>query len=155
RDAMSGFVFFNIEGNLRYDANAQLLGIHGGRLLISKALASNLGRERDAGAQAGTISIDTAVAPIATSTVVNGKVESSTLPPGNPLVPGGHVPVPGPDIIVGDVSDMVQADPSGDSQVGLGIGTTSCNNGDQPVHFFAIPNTDHSVVTQNLYRMNG
>ena len=47
RDAMSGFVFFNIEGNLHYDASTQLLGIQDGRLLISKALASNLGRARD------------------------------------------------------------------------------------------------------------
>ena len=155
RDAISGFVFFNIEGNLYYDASRQLLGIQGGRLLISEALANRLGRAREAGTQAGTISIDTAVTPIATSTVVNGKLESSTLPPGNALVPGGHVPAPGPDIIVGDLSAMVQADPSSGTQVGLGIGTTSCNNGDQPVHFFAIPNTDHSVVTQNLYRMSG
>jgi len=155
RDAISGFVFFNIEGNLYYDASTQLLGIQGGRLLISEALANRLGRAREAGTQAGTISIDTAVTPIATSTVVNGKLESSTLPPGNALVPGGHVAAPGPDIIVGDLSAMVQADPSSGTQVGLGIGTTSCNNGDQPVHFFAIPNTDHSVVTQNLYRMSG
>src|SRR6478736_3452052 len=34
RDAMSGFVFFNIEGNLHYDASTQLLGIQDGRLLI-------------------------------------------------------------------------------------------------------------------------
>ena len=113
RDAMSGFVFFKIEGNLHYDASTQLLGIQGGRLLISEALANNLGRAREAGTQAGTISIDTAMVPIATSTVVNGKVESSTLPPGNALVPGGgHVPVPGPDIIVGDLSAMVEATPT-------------------------------------------
>jgi hypothetical protein len=158
RDAMSGFVFFNVKGNLSYEANTQLLGIQGGRLLISEALANSLGRPREAGTQAGTISIETAVTPIATSTVVNGKLESSTLPPGNALVPGGHVPVPGPDIIVGDLTAMVEASPTpnpSDTQVGLGIATTSCNNGDQPVHFFAIPNTDHSVVTQNLYRMSG
>jgi len=155
RDAMSGFVFFNIEGNLYdYDANKQLLGIHGGRLLISEALANRLGRAREAGRQAGTISIDTAVTPIAKTIVVNGKVESSVLPPGNALVPGGHVPVPGPDIIVGDLPAMVQAGSSG-TQVGLGIATTSCNNGDQPVHFFAIPNTDHSVICENFYRMSG
>jgi hypothetical protein len=159
RDAMSGFVFFNIEGNLHYDASTQLLGIQGGRLLISKAFASSLGHAREAGTQAGTISIDTAVTPIATSTVVNGKVESSTLPPGNALVPGGgHVPVPGPDIIVGDLPAMVEASPTpsaNDTQVGLGIATTSCNNGDQPVDFFAIPNTSHSVICENFYRMSG
>src|SRR6516162_6296339 len=57
RDANSGFVFFNIEGNLHYDASTQLLGIQGGRLLISKALAGNIGHPREAGMQAGTISI--------------------------------------------------------------------------------------------------
>jgi hypothetical protein len=159
RDAITGFVFFNIEGNLYdYNASTQHLSIQDGRLLISEAFANNLGRAREAGTQAGTISIDTAVAPIATSTVVNGKVESSTLPPGNALVPRGHVPVPGPDIIVGDLSAMVEATPApspSDPQVGLGIGTTSCNNGDQPVHFFAIPDTDHSVISMNLYRMSG
>ena len=159
RDATSGFVFFNIEGNLHYDANTQQqLGIQGGRVLISEALANNLGHPREAGTQAGTISIDTAVTPIATSTVVNGKVESSILPPNNALVPGGHVPVPGPDIIVGDLPAMVEASPTpnpSDTQVGLGIATTSCNNGDQPVHFFAIPNTDHSVICENFYRMSG
>ena len=89
---------------------------------------------------------------------MNGKVESSILPPNNALVPGGHVPVPGPDIIVGDLPAMVEASPTpnpSDTQVGLGIATTSCNNGDQPVHFFAIPNTDHSVICENLYRMSG
>src|SRR5262249_50019223 len=40
RDASSGFVFFNIEGNLYYDASTQLLGVQGGRLLISEALAN-------------------------------------------------------------------------------------------------------------------
>ena len=127
-------------------------------LLISEALANNLGHPREAGTQAGTISIDTAVNPISTSTVVNGKVESSILPPNNALVPGGHVPVPGPDIIVGDLPAMVEASPTpnpSDTQVGLGIATTSCNNGDQPVHFFAIPNTDHSVICENFYRMSG
>ena len=158
RDAISGFVFFNIEGNLSYDASTQMLGIQGGRLLISKALTNNLGRAHEAGTQVGTISIDTAVAVISTSTVVNGKVESSTLPPNNALIPAGHVPVPGPDIIVGDLPAMVEASPTpnpSDPQVGLGIATTSCNNGDQPVHFFAIPNTDHSVICENLYRMSG
>ena len=43
RDGKSGFVFFNIEGNLyHYDAGAQLLSINGGRLLISKEFASAL-----------------------------------------------------------------------------------------------------------------
>jgi hypothetical protein len=44
RDGKSGFVFFNIEGNLYcYDAGAQLLSIRGGRLLISKEFANAAG----------------------------------------------------------------------------------------------------------------
>jgi hypothetical protein len=41
------------------------------------------------------------------------------------------------------------------TQVGLAIGTDSCNNGDQPVDWFALPQTDHPLVPQNLYRMSG
>ena len=41
RDGKTGFVFFNIEGNLYdYDANAQSLSIKEGRLLISKEFAT-------------------------------------------------------------------------------------------------------------------
>src|SRR5437660_7348027 len=50
RDAMSGFVFFNIQGNrYDYDATSQPFGIHGGQLLISKEFANALGRLADAG----------------------------------------------------------------------------------------------------------
>ena len=50
RDAKTGFVFFNIEGNLYgYDADAQLLTITGGRLLVSQEFANALGRPSDAG----------------------------------------------------------------------------------------------------------
>ena len=62
--------------------------------------------------------------------------------------------MPGPDIVVGDMPGLAQFGSSG-AQVGLGMGTTSCNNGDVPVHFYQLPNPDHSVVSQNLYRMSG
>ena len=39
--------------------------------------------------------------------------------------------------------------------VGLGVGTTSCNNGDQPFNWFALPQIDHPVIPQNFYRMSG
>lgn len=63
--------------------------------------------------------------------------------------------VAGPDVIVGKIEDMAQLDPSVGTQVGLAIGTDSCNNGDQPVGWFALPQTDHPVVPQNLYRLSG
>jgi hypothetical protein len=63
--------------------------------------------------------------------------------------------VPGPDVIVGDVEDVEQFGSAVGTQVGLASGTDSCNNGDQPVNWLAMPNTDHPVVPQNLYRMSG
>jgi hypothetical protein len=64
--------------------------------------------------------------------------------------------VPGPDVIVGDIEDVSQLDPQAvGTQVGLAIGTDSCNNGDQPIDWFALPQTDHPVVPQNLYRISG
>jgi hypothetical protein len=35
------------------------------------------------------------------------------------------------------------------------VATTSCNNGDQPVNFHALPETDHPFFPQNFYRMSG
>jgi hypothetical protein len=155
RDSRNGFGFFDIEGQTYdYDASTHLFHIKDGRLLISDDLAKRLGRLDAAGTTAGTISIDTAVTPIAVTTLVNGAIKASILPPVDTHTPGVPSYAPGPDIVVGDLTAMVQSGSSG-TQVGLGIGTTSCNNGDQPVPFFAIPNTNHSVVSQNLYRMSG
>ena len=41
------------------------------------------------------------------------------------------------------------------TQVGLAVGTTSCNNGEVNLDWFALPNNDHPVIPQNLYRMSG
>jgi hypothetical protein len=154
RDGKTGFVFFNIEGNLYdYDAAAHLLTIKDGRLLISEEFANTLGRPSQAGLIVGRISTATSMYPIEIKTVVNGAVQSAMLPP---LRGGAQSPesVPGPDIIVGDLPSMAQFGSAG-TQVGLGVGTTSCNNGDQPVDWFALPSTDHPVIPQNLYRMSG
>ena len=43
RDGKTGFVFFNVEGDhYDYDANARLLSITGGRLLVSNEFAKAL-----------------------------------------------------------------------------------------------------------------
>jgi hypothetical protein len=44
---------------------------------------------------------------------------------------------------------------SAGTQVGLAIGTDSCNNGDEPIDWFQLPDTDHPFIPQNLYRMSG
>ena len=153
RDGETGFVFFNIEGHLYdYDAAAHFFSAKGGRLLISEELAKKLGRPADAGAVVGEISIGATMYPIEVTTVVNGAARSSILPPRSSRSAPAFVP--GPDIIVGDMSGLAQFGSSG-TQVGLGIGTTSCNNGDQEVHFFQLPNNDHPFFCQNLYRMSG
>ena len=156
RDGKTGLVFFNIEGNLYgYDAAARLLSIKEGRLLISEEFARRLGRPAEAGMVVGRISVTTTMYPIETTTLANGAVQSSVLLPSR----GGGVQedpnsAPGPDVIVGDLSSAQQFG-SDATQVGVAIGTVSCNNGTVPLNWVAMPNTDHPVIPQNLYRMSG
>src|ERR1043166_777318 len=155
RDGKTGFLFFNIDGQLYdYDATAHELRIHSGRLLISAELANKLGRPADAGLVAGEISIATTMYPIEVTTIVNSVAQSSTLPVRHGGAPNAPDAVPGPDIIVGDLPSMAQFG-AGGSQVGLGVGTTSCNNGNVEVDWFELPDTNHNVIPQNLYRMSG
>ena len=156
RDGKTGFVFFNIEGNqYDYDAAARSLNIRGGKLLISTEFAKQLGRPADTGAVVGSISIAATMVPIEITTVVNGAAQSAILPPrsgGAQSAP--DVFAPGPDVIVGDLPSMQQFGSDG-TQVGLGVGTTSCNNGNVELDWFALSNTDHPVIPQNLFRMSG
>jgi hypothetical protein len=156
RDGKTGFVFFNVEGNLyEYDAAERSLAIKGGRLLVSEAFANSLGRSADAGMIVGKISIVTAMYPIEITTIVNNAAQSSILPPLRRGA-GQDVPnsVPGPDVIVGDLSATQQFGSSG-TQVGVAVGTVSCNNGTVALNWNAYPNTDHPVIPQNLFRMSG
>src|SRR3954471_23819050 len=156
RDSKTGFTFFDVAGgDYDYNANARSLDVAGGRLLISKEFANVLGRPSDAGSMVGTISVGAAMQPIEITQVVNGKPKSIMVPPLSQRAgPGAATLVPGPDIIVGDLPDMVQIGNTA-TQVGLGVATTSCNNGDYPVNFFALPNIDHPFFPQNFYRMSG
>jgi hypothetical protein len=156
RNSNTGFTFFNVQGGeYNYGADAQSLSITNGRLLISKELANALGRPSGAGAVVGKISIGAAMQPIQIDQIINGETKSMVMPPmQHGISPGVPDLVPGPDVIVGDVENVEQQGSAG-TQVGLAIGTDSCNNGDQPVDWFALPDTDHPVVPQNLYRMSG
>jgi hypothetical protein len=157
RDSNTGFTFFNVEGpQYNYDPDAQSLTITGGRLLLSKQFASTLGIPSEAGSLAGTISVGAAMQPIQIDQLVRGETKSMIMPPMQHAVgPGVPNLVPGPDVIVGDIEDVAQFSAPVGTQVGLAIGTDSCNNGDQPIDWFALPQTDHPVVPQNLYRMSG
>jgi hypothetical protein len=151
RDGKTGFTFFNIEGHqYDYDPNAQSLSITGGNLLVSQEFANTLGRPSDAGANVGKVSIGAAMQPIEIDQVVNGELRSMMMPA---LRQPGVGTQPGPDVIVGDLPEMAQYGHDG-TQVGLAVGTDSCNRGTENVDWFALPNNDHPVVPQNLYRMS-
>jgi len=148
RDGKSGFVFFNIEGNLYdYDAGSQLLSIRGGRLLISKEFAKALGRPSDTALVVGKISVAAAMQPIEVDQVLNGEPQSVVMP-----AVGTQ---PGPDVIVGDLSGLAQFDNAVGTQVGLAVQTVSCNHGQVDLDWFKLPDNDHPVIPQNLYRMSG
>src|SRR5437867_6423668 len=81
RDSKSGFVFFNVEGDqYDYDANAQLLSITGGRLLVSKEFAESLGRPAHAGVATGKIRVVAAMQAIEVQTLANGQTKSVLTP---------------------------------------------------------------------------
>ena len=158
RDSHTGFTFFNIQGHqYNYDAAAQSLAITNGRLLISKEFAQALGRPSEAGSTAGTISIGAAMQPVEITHVANGQLQSVSLPPmQHAVTPNTPALVPGPDVIVGDLESVEQPQGAVNGNfVGLGVGTVSCNNGDQPIDWHPLPNTQHPVIPQNLFRMSG
>ena len=158
RNGRTGFVFFNVEGNLYdYDAAAHEFRIENGRLLISEELAKTLGRPSDAGLVVGEMSAAATMTPIEVTTFVNGETQSSILPARKAGSSDAPQAVAGPDIIVGDIGAIggLAQFGSASGEVGLATGTTSCNNGDVDFDFFQLPNPDHSVIAQNLYRMSG
>ena len=149
RDSNTGFTFFNVEGH-QYDYNpaAQSLAITNGRLLVSKEFANALGRPSDAGAIVGKISVGAAMQPIEIDQLVNGKAQSGVMP--------AVGTVPGPDVIVGDLIDLVQLDNgSVGNRVGISLGTDACNKGTENVEWLALPDNRHPFIPQNLYRMSG
>ncbi|MET0555220.1 MAG: hypothetical protein ABW221_19415 [Vicinamibacteria bacterium] len=152
RDGSTGFLYFDVEGQeYSYEPKGRALGVHGGRLLISKEFAKALGRPEAAGTVAGGIEIDLAMRPIEVSHVVDGELREEVLP-GLDASLGG---VPGPDVIVGDLNGLAQFGGTNGTQVGLAVGTDSCNAGVVNLNWFALPSNDHPVIPQNLYRMSG
>ena len=155
RDSNTGFTFFNIEGHqYNYDATAQSLSITGGRLLISKQFASTLGIPSEAGSLAGTIAIGAAMQPIQIDQIVRGETKSMVMPPMQHAVSPGAPACARTGCYCWEIwnpwSKLGMMQPRR-----LGVGTVSCNNGDQPINWHPLPNTDHPIIPQNLYRMSG
>ncbi len=150
RDAKSGFLFFNVEGALfECEPNARSLTLQPGRLQISREFAVELGRPADAGIVVGSISLTAGLRQTEITKIVNGNIDSTILP-ANPETGT----VPGPDVVVGNLFSLTQFGSSG-TQVGLAVGTDSCNFGTVNLNWFANPANDHPVIPQNLYRMSG
>lgn len=163
RDSRNGFIFFYVQGHhYDYEAGTRSFTINDGRLIISDQFAKLLGLSAEA-LVVGTISLTATTQPIEIQTLVNGEIQSAIMPPtygsANSTKPNNTnavTLVQGPDVIVGELISVEQ--PSGGSSgsfVGLGVGTTSCNNGNQPINWFGLPSNDHPVIPQNLYRMSG
>jgi hypothetical protein len=58
----------------------------------------------------------------------------------------------GPDVIVGFVDDGREDSRIG-SKIGLTASTNSCNLGDAPLNWHALPDNRHPAITLNLYRL--
>ena len=58
-------------------------------------------------------------------------------------------------MIVGILSGLAQFGGQVGTQVGLAVGTDSCNQGTIDLNWFALPSNDHPVIPMNLYRMSG
>jgi hypothetical protein len=152
RDGKTGFVFFNIEGHdVDYRPNGRSFSIEGGRLLVSKEFAAALGRPSEAGSTVGKISVAATMQPIEITKLANGEIKSDVLPA---LRQPDNGTVPGPDVIVGDLSGLAQFGSSSGTQVGLAVGTESCNAGTVDLNWLQSPDNDHPVIPQNLYRMS-
>jgi glucose/arabinose dehydrogenase len=153
RDEKTGALLFNIESHeFDYAGDKHSLVIKNGKLLLSKEFAQKLRRPSDEGAIVGTISIAASLKAIEIRQVVNGQTQSSVMPAAGQ---DGLTRVNGPDVIVGLLSGLAQFGNSSGTQVGLAVGTDSCNLGSVPLNWFASPNNDHPVIPQNLYRMSG
>src|SRR5207249_10604657 len=103
----------------------------------------------------GEISIGVAMQPVEIKELPSGELKQVTMPPLHRAA-DTETPVAthGPDVIVRDLPNLQQFESAG-TQVGLAVATTSCNNGDQPLDWLQLPNTDHPVIPQNFYRMSG
>jgi hypothetical protein len=148
RNSATGSVLFYVEGQeLAYTPGSRTLSVRG-RLLVAEEFAGELGSKGAIGKVVGSFSLDAALRPVEVAQLLDGDVASASMPAAEGAL------VPGPDVIVGELSGLQQFGASG-TQVGLAVGTDSCNAGQVPLNWFALPANDHPVIPQNLYRMSG
>ena len=151
RNSKDGFKFFYVEGHeLSYDGNQNRFAAQNGRIMITKEFARELGNDSLAGTQAGTFSIDAEMKAIEV-VELSDQTNKTTIPGKGADFDGSR---PGPDVVVGDVFGLAQFGSASGGMVGLALGTTSCNYGQEDLNWFRLPSNDHPVIPQNLYRMS-
>ena len=152
RDAKSGFKFFFVEGHeMSFEPGGSRFAAANGRLMITKEFARQLGDESLAGTRAGTMSFDAEMKAIEVVELSDDGNNKTSVPAKNSGSGGTR---PGPDVVVGDVFGLAQFGSSSGGMVGLALGTTSCNYGEEDLNWFRLPSNDHPVIPQNLYRMS-
>ncbi len=151
-------VWFRVDGvSYEFDDDQGVLAIRG-NLIVGEYLATRTNRAEWSGALIGRVT--TTITMELSQTVefdVDNQVDSVTMYPVGGAVPEGAFPTPGPDVIVGELPSTIQAGrdgPAGSGMVGLSIGTTSCNKGNVPLNWFALPNVDHPMIPMNMYRLS-
>lgn len=152
RDRGTGSIVFNVDAApSNFDGFSRTFRSQGGRLVLTKEYADALGRPEDAGKIVGQFAMSASTRVIESIQVSDGEVKAASLPANRNPEPGT---VPGPDVVVGRLFDLSQWG-SNATHVGLAVGTDSCNFGTVDLNWFALPNNDHPVIPQNLYRMSG
>lgn len=152
RDSKSGFKFFFVEGHeLSFEPGESRFAASNGRLMITKDFARVLGNDELAGTRAGSISISAKMRAIEVVELSDDADNKTTIPGKNANFDGSR---PGPDVVVGDVFGLAQFGSASGGMVGLALGTTSCNYGEEDLNWFRLPSNDHPVIPQNLYRLS-
>ena len=62
----------------------------------------------------------------------------------------------GPDVVTSELTTLSQfgrEGPVGSGTVGLAMTMTACNLGDEPVEWFGLPDTNHPMLSQNMFRL--
>ena len=93
--------------------------------------------------------------PIEIDQLVNGETKSIVMPALQHARRSGTPTLQAPMLLLETVRTWQQFGSASELRLGWQWEQTSCNNGTSHLNWFALPNTDHPVIPQNLYRMSG
>lgn len=148
---------FDLSGaNVEFDWDAGVMIVEADlRIAADMAVALGLGTLNTAivGRAAITVRLELARTVLVDETglPIAGTLHTMTESPGN-----DELMTEGPDVIVGQLhlcQQFGRIGAIGSGTVGLAIGTTSCNKGDEPLNWLRLPGTDHPVIPYYLYRL--